>query len=511
MKQLIIIILSFLSSVLFCSSPLAKIIISIEYSEVVICPSQPDNTTPPTFDGNDCTRTKADNIDPQNTAIWVKAKLNIPQEMQGDKQPHSVYISGKTSSKAYLNGHYLGNNGTPSLSAKEEFPGKIDTMFYVKPSLIKHGSNELVLFLSSHHGFLNLKSPINFIGFGVYSDPSDFIQHNIWYSFIPLGALILGALYFAVSCFSPYQRETNILFLLMSCIAASQLIAELSRSLFSYSYPFQDIRLLFIVTSSVAFGICLLTHIATRFEISNKKRWIGTGVLSILLGVMLVPGFDPKTAVAILISSLFSMIILTIQAFKFNTRELWAYVAAFTLFTLTIIINLSIFHNLIFYYIIAGVLGFLFTQQALKLNKEQSKRKQEELQVAKLQLKLEQNEQKIKPTKIKINSSGKIELISANDIRYCKAAGDYVEIYLKDNKERLFSGSLKELEAQLPSSFLRVHRSYVVNFDYIVSLKNTVIGKHRIPSGSGLLLLDGDIEVPVSRRIMPMVRSVINR
>jgi len=248
----------------------------------------------------------------------------------------------------YIFNQYLGQNGTPSLSAKAEFPGKIDAMFYVQPGLIKANDNEIVLFLSSHHGFINLRAPLNFIGFGVYADPTYFIQRNIWHSFIPLGALILGSLYFAVSCFSPYQRKNNVLFLLMSSIAASQLIIELSRALFSYSYPFQDVRLLLIVSLSVAFGICLLTYIALRFEVHKTKQWIISGVLLTLLGVILMPGFDPKTALAILIPSLLSTAIIAIQAKKEASKEVWAYLAVFILFTLTIILTLSNFHDLLF-------------------------------------------------------------------------------------------------------------------------------------------------------------------
>ncbi len=484
--------------------------ISIDIDEVVICPAQQQNTRPPSFSESECFKTPAANINPQNTAIWVKATLNIPQEMRDNKRPHSVYIFGKTSSALYFNGQYLGQNGTPSLSAIDEFPGKIDAMFYVQPELIRDDSNELVLLLSSHHGFLNLKSPLNFIGFGVYAEPSYVLQRSIWQSFIPLGALILGSLYFAVSCFSPHQRQTNILFLLMSLTASSQLFIELSRTLFSYSYPFQDTRLMLIVSLSIGFGLCMLVYITSKFSLNNRYNWIISCAIATLVGVILTPGFDAKTALAILIPGLFSTLIITIQAIKIRTKELWTYLAFFSLFTITIVLNLRNFHDLHFYYIVTGVLCFLFIQQALKLNREQAKRKEEQRQVTKLQFKLEQNEQKIRPNKIKIGSAGKIELISTDKITYCKASGDYVEVNLEDSKQLLYSGNLKDFEQQLPATFSRVHRSYIVNMDFIISLKSAAIVNQKTSSGSGLLLLENGIEVPVSRRIMPTVRSVIN-
>ncbi|MFT5163425.1 MAG: DNA-binding LytR/AlgR family response regulator, partial [Alteromonadaceae bacterium] len=119
------------------------------------------------------------------------------------------------------------------------------------------------------------------------------------------------------------------------------------------------------------------------------------------------------------------------------------------------------------------------------------------------------NSQKATPEKIKLTSAGKIEFVSSDLITYCKAAGDYVELFFCDQRQRLYSGNLKDLQSQLPSTFLRVHRSYLVNTDYIKSLEKTASDAQKAPAGGGFLLLQGGFEVPVSRRIMPTVRSVL--
>ncbi len=510
MKRFIVQQFSFL---VFAVAPLtcdASSLISIDTDSVVICPAKANGLPMPSFNEPECTIAHAADIDPQDKLIWVKTNLLIPEQMRLDKQPHSIYISGKTSSKLYLNRQYLGQNGTPNLNASEEFPGRIDAMFYVPPKLIRKGSNELVLLLSSHHGFLELKSPINFVGFGIYSDPTHFIERSIWQAFFPLGALILGTLYFSVSSFGPSQRRTNLLFLAMSSIASAQLILELSRAIFSYTYPFQDLRLTLIALLSTLFGILLLIYVVLKFVNENKLTLILLGSLTTLSAVFLSPGFDLKTAVAILVPSSICTLVLAIQAIKFRSHELLVYLVFFLILTSTIIFNLNSFHELLYYYVITGALYFLFIQQAIKLNKEQVRRKVEEKLIAKLQFKLEQNEQREKPNKIKINSAGKIELISTEHITYCKASGDYVEIYLDDGKQFLYSGNLKDLENELPDTFLRVHRSYVVNLEHILKLQKASQSKQKISPSSGVLIIKGEIEVPVSRRIMPTVRRAIS-
>jgi len=487
---------------------LAQQIISVDFEGVIVCPADPDINQPPSFLGEDCFTTQATNIDPQNKALWIKAQLSIPQEMREDNQPHSVYISGKASSRIYFNGQLIGENGVPSINKQGEIPGKIDAMFYVQPKLIQDDANELVILLSSHHGFLALKNPINFVGFGIYADPSYFIQRNIWQSFIPLGALFLAILYFAVSCFSPHQRRTNGLFLLMSFFAGTQLLAELSRALFSYSYPLQDIRLMAIVLLSMSFGFCLLYYVATKFLTHHIVSWLVAGLIATIIAVTLVPNFDPKTAIAIFIPCLFSIAIIGSQLYQRRTSELIWFLLVFVLLVVTILLTLNQFHDVVYYYLVTGVLCYLFIQQALNYSKERNKRKEEQKRVEKLQFILEQKEQKTKPNTIKITSAGKIDVITTDTIAYCKAAGDYVEIYLVENKQILFSGNLKELEKQLPTTFLRVHRSYIVNMDTIVLLKSSA-SNNKSSSGSGLLVLNDGNEVPVSRRIMPSVRSAI--
>jgi hypothetical protein len=503
-------------------------LISVDLDQVVVCDviADPVNTSavdsiaansipselsirPPSFSEPACKTQSGWEIDPQNTALWAKFSLDIPQTMLDDKQPLSVYVSGKTSSRVYFNGVYLGQNGTPSLKASDEFPGKIDAMFYVPPSLIKLNNNHIMILFSSHHGFLKLTSPINFIGFGSYAGTTAILQQSLGLSFLPLGALVLGALYFLVTSFSPLNRQTNVLFLLMCSLAACQLFAEISRSLFSYSYPLHDLRLMLIASFSWSFGICLLYFISSKLELSKTRMWTALGGLLSLLAVYWVPGFDPKTAVGILVPSCFCTVLIIVQLLKRPSMELFVSLSVLLALITIVLFTLSSFHDILFYYIITAVLGFLFIQQALKLNKEQNQRKLEQQQIAKLQFKLEQNQQQQQPQKISINSAGKVERVPSEQIAYCKAAGDYVELYLDGKKEILFSGNLKELELQLPATFLRVHRSYSVNIDYIQSLSSQSTRQKNVASAGGFLTLKGDYEVPVSRRIMPQVRNAL--
>ena len=80
------------------------------------------------------------------------------------------------------------------------------------------------------------------------------------------------------------------------------------------------------------------------------------------------------------------------------------------------------------------------------------------------------------------------EVIQANSIVYCKSDGSYSNIITID-KEYFTSKSLKEInDIIIDSNFIRIHKSYIVNKNYIKSFKSDEFK---------LDLITGDV-IPVS-------------
>ena len=91
-----------------------------------------------------------------------------------------------------------------------------------------------------------------------------------------------------------------------------------------------------------------------------------------------------------------------------------------------------------------------------------------------------------------------IEFIAINSIIYCKSEGSYTYIYLNDGKEILSSKPLKDIQAQLGlNSFIRCHKSYLVNTEYIV--------KYYRPDEC--LILTNEVSIPLARSQKRVVLS----
>lgn len=86
---------------------------------------------------------------------------------------------------------------------------------------------------------------------------------------------------------------------------------------------------------------------------------------------------------------------------------------------------------------------------------------------------------------------GKTIFVKPADIIYCKADGNYSNIYLNKDKKEMISKKLKEIEDMIGNDrFYRVHNSYLVNLSYI---------KEYVKSDGHYLILDDGTSIPVAR------------
>jgi len=84
-----------------------------------------------------------------------------------------------------------------------------------------------------------------------------------------------------------------------------------------------------------------------------------------------------------------------------------------------------------------------------------------------------------------IKSEYKIRRINFSEINYIEGLGDYVKIFLTNEKKPVLSlSTMKALESRLPDEmFMRVHRSFIVNLEKVkvIDRNRIVFGEVRIP------------------------------
>jgi DNA-binding LytR/AlgR family response regulator len=86
---------------------------------------------------------------------------------------------------------------------------------------------------------------------------------------------------------------------------------------------------------------------------------------------------------------------------------------------------------------------------------------------------------------IEVNTGGGFEYIEAGNIMYIQSYGNYVKVFTA-NKMILGTSTTHKMLSILPKSlFIRVHKSYIVNKDYIGTYNSSAImvGKEKLPIG----------------------------
>jgi len=90
---------------------------------------------------------------------------------------------------------------------------------------------------------------------------------------------------------------------------------------------------------------------------------------------------------------------------------------------------------------------------------------------------LQQEQQKQKPSPLTLKHGSKISLVQPHDIRYVAASGYYIEVYIADNKKILLRESMTNmLELLSAPQFFRVHRSTIINMDFLAEVQYTGSG-----------------------------------
>lgn len=87
-----------------------------------------------------------------------------------------------------------------------------------------------------------------------------------------------------------------------------------------------------------------------------------------------------------------------------------------------------------------------------------------------------------------LKTDHRVVRVDINDIRYVVGMAEYLKIHLEGQKPLVALLSMKKMEERLPSYFLRIHRSYIVNMKKVVE-----VTKNRIVMDAETYLPVGDI------------------
>ena len=105
---------------------------------------------------------------------------------------------------------------------------------------------------------------------------------------------------------------------------------------------------------------------------------------------------------------------------------------------------------------------------------------------AKLQEVVPSEKEPFQSVAIDLNLGGSFETVYTSDIVYLQSYGNYVKVFLENGRMILATSTTHQLMAQLPAqSFIRIHKSYIVNRKFINAFSNNcvLVLKEELPIG----------------------------
>lgn len=104
--------------------------------------------------------------------------------------------------------------------------------------------------------------------------------------------------------------------------------------------------------------------------------------------------------------------------------------------------------------------------------------------------------------KIQIKTHNQSKIIKINDLAYVSSVNNSCSIYLFDSMKINSIERIGKLELRLPSNFIRIHKSFLVNIDAIVSILYAGVDMF-------VVLSDGS-QLPVAYRKRALVRKTLS-
>ena len=105
--------------------------------------------------------------------------------------------------------------------------------------------------------------------------------------------------------------------------------------------------------------------------------------------------------------------------------------------------------------------------------------------------------------KIALPTFKEIRYVKVEDILRCEAADNYTSFYIRLGEKILVSKTLKEFAELLDQhGFIRTHQSHLVNVRFVKSL---------LKEDGGVLLMDDNVKIPISRQNREEVKAALKR
>jgi len=422
---------------------------------------------------------------------WLRAIFTLPvANATSQAKPLGLYLSGTFSARVLWNGQEVGQKGVPGLSRAKETPGPVDAIIHLPASTLAPGNNEALIELSSHFRQHSLNTILHgsdaLPGLRLASYSAESRRPISYYAAPFLAFALLVVAVFVVAGTAVHARELALTLVLSLAVASA---AEIFRAFYAYPYSWHMLRLGMLACGLMVFACTLPFYIAKRTNTSCPPIAFAT-LLIIGIAATLLIGPPQDMVHAGLWLTVPTSIALTLRSIRNGTEGNTLLLCALVWLMLSLFLNKDLFFD---QYLYVAVLPLLAAVCRPRL-----------ATIVKREIRPDVKSDTTPTERLIVNTAGRNRVLMVNDIVSIQGAGNYSEIKLASGESVLDDRPLKHLLTLLPASFIRAHRSHLVNMNKVKEVRSLGGGKYE-------LLLNHDQRCPLSRTHVREVREKLDR
>lgn len=376
-------------------------------------------------------------------------------ENPGREGPLAAGVTAMASAEVRWNGVVIGSNGRIAPNRAREVPGRFVASFPVPWEALRKGANVIEVRLSAHHLWAPVARPIHRLTVGPPEEPLRGVLRAYLPTLIALGLLVATLLL-------QLLVRTGWVVGLLNAVVLGEGIAETSKLMLTYAYPWQVARL-FAVALLAGIGALLLVHLAGRL-VERRARMLLLSACLLVVLAWLLPAWDAKALWAWRTGA--SVVLL---AAAFGRGPMRRMLGSYGLALLWLSLTPGFLDST--QYLLAAALfaAIAFTQRAPSPAAIPAPAP-------------------TVPGYVTLPHGNTQHRIALDQLLYAQAEDDYCRVYLTDGRNLLVTANLGALVRLAAPRIVRVHRSYAVHGEKVAAV-------HR----GGPLALTNGVSIPVGR------------
>ncbi|MCV9385676.1 LytR/AlgR family response regulator transcription factor [Reichenbachiella ulvae] len=392
---------------------------------------------------------------PVEDDFWIRGELDVPSN---EVNYNALFFGLSASYDVFWDGRLIGQNGDP------EEAGRIH---YIQPLGIVGVAPGLHVVELRAHSERSLFEGDLFAGV-ILGDGSQFaIQPVLQFSSV---AMTLGLLLIIGLSLFIKGGKRDAMWVIVALVM--YLVINYLKTLYNYPYTWHEYRLVAYALVILFLALTLINYAFAQSSVIRFRK-IVLPILTLIFAAYFYMFSNYSEAKYYL---LFTAPVLSILLISSRYREFKSWV----------LIGLLLVTSFVTWYIEVGLLMVLGYVAILLIEYFEDEEVEEEEVVV--------------TTHLTASHKGEKRLLALSEICAIKGANNYAEIILDNQNHYLSDKSLGKIMQEVPNHFVRIHKSYIVDFSKAQGLKSN-------ESGGKILCVSNGMEFPVGRTYVKSIKE----